>query len=351
MRWLDPHECVLARHYLQHGNARAAAQVLLGSPQAAHRAVWELLQECHRRLVAEAETAFEGGAFAAAQELWNLAAKCTPPQGRTLVLGQRIEEGICKRRPTPPANNGKRSLVNPHETKPLTDREMRFALGQRALVISQPEISLGLAGGPATIPIRGPLHRQHALLTRKQNQYWLAPHPGHRDAVAINSRILTTDQPLVDGDVLEMGKAGLSRSCRWRFRMPLRESGTAILEMERGRVLTPSGGEFDRVVLMDDDLVIRPGPPAHCVWADLPVDVLRFSWTSSGLILETQGGFRFVEHFLEGLEPPPEPLGLPCRLQLLPESDLGDQILGLFAGDPKANGLMLELTNPFAPVS
>jgi hypothetical protein len=169
--------------------------------------------------------------------------------------------------------------------------------------------------------------------------------------VAINSRILKTYQPLLDGDVIEMGKAGPSRSCHWRFRQPLRESSTALLETDRFRAHTPSGGEFDRVVLMDEDLVIRPHPPAHCVWTDLPLEGLKFSWSALGLTMETQGGLGFVERFQDELEPPPEPLGLPCRLQLLPESDLGDQILGLFAGHAKPNGLMLELTNPFAPVS
>lgn len=350
MGLFDPPECVSARHALELGNARSAAEILLQSANPEHRVVRELLQKCHACLVREAEVAFDGGANAAARELWNLATQCAPPQGWTCVVGHRIETGEREPQPIPQNPQPNRVTVSHPHHQPLTQRQTRFAIGQRALVVSQSEICLGLAGhGEATVPIRGPLHRQHALLTRQGHQYWLAPFPGHSDRVAVNSRAIASFELLRDGDVLEMGNAVGTRVCRWRFLQTLTDSATAVLEADRCRVLTSSGREFDRVVLMADDWIIRPHPLAHLVWTDLPLDELRFRWTSSGLTWETFGGRGFIELPDGELESPAFPLHVPSRLCLMPEFHPAAQILGQFAGNPPSAGLTVELTNPFRP--
>jgi len=62
-------------------------------------------------------------------------------------------------------------------SRPLTQRSMRFALDDHALVVSEQEIVIGNPLGESVpVPIQGRLHRRHVLLLRDRGQYAANPH-------------------------------------------------------------------------------------------------------------------------------------------------------------------------------
>jgi tetratricopeptide (TPR) repeat protein len=79
--------------------------------------------------------------------------------------------------------------------------------------------------------------------------------------VEVNDRPVT-GKLLADGD-----KIALSPRCRLRFRLPTPASTTAVLELSTARV---PQADIRRVILMDRELVIGPGPSAHVRADDLP---------------------------------------------------------------------------------
>jgi tetratricopeptide (TPR) repeat protein len=90
-----------------------------------------------------------------------------------------------------------------------------------------------------------------------EGDYFLAcPRP-----VEVNDRAVT-GKLLADGD-----KIALSPRCRLRFRLPTPASTTAVLELSTARV---PQADIRRVILMDREVVIGPGPAAHLRADELP---------------------------------------------------------------------------------
>ena len=80
-------------------------------------------------------------------------------------------------------------------------------------------------------------------------------------AVEVNDRPVTS-KLLADGD-----KIALSPRCRLRFRLPTPASTTAVLELSTARL---PQADIRRVILLDREMIVGPGPGAHVRADDLP---------------------------------------------------------------------------------
>ena len=129
--------------------------------------------------------------------------------------------------------------------------------------------SLVISGGRVTVGPISSVHRPDLGLLADANlpvvslertdegDYFLAC----QQPVEVNDRAVT-GKLLADGD-----KIALSPRCRLRFRLPTPASTTAVIELSTARV---PQADIRRVILMDRELVIGPGPAAHVRADELP---------------------------------------------------------------------------------
>jgi len=229
----------------------------------------------------------------------------------------------------------------------VTDRHVGFSLGP-ALVISRDRIVVGNPRDHSVdIPVVAKVHRRHALISRNRGLYRLISYADCQ--VSVNEQPVT-ECDLQEGDVLELGNA----QCRWDFHLPVAGSNTAVLEQgERAtsRVKTPDGSQFQRVVLLDEALHIRPRPPAHVVLPGLPCQSLSFLWTEAGLSVEVQGAELAIE--TTGGKPVEEAplLPLPCNLVIRSKLDGAEWLGRVFVGEEPLDTIHLTIRDPFLAVT
>ncbi len=131
------------------------------------------------------------------------------------------------------------------------------------LVLIDRTVRVGPVGSPSH-PDVGLLADQHvpgATIERVDEDYFLTG----EDDVAINGRP-GRRRLLADGD-----KIALSQRCRFRFRLPHPASTSAVLDLTGARL--PKGGAR-RVILLDREIVIGPGPGTHIRADDLTEPVV-----------------------------------------------------------------------------
>jgi len=120
----------------------------------------------------------------------------------------------------------------------LVLREPRVSFGP---ISSSRRPEVGLLADPA-LPV--------VTIERAEGDYFLRA----ETPVGINDRMVT-GKLLVDGD-----RIALSPRCRLRFRLPNAASGSAVLELSTARL---PQADIRRVILMDREVIMGPGPAAH----------------------------------------------------------------------------------------
>jgi len=137
------------------------------------------------------------------------------------------------------------------------------------------------------------LHGREALLVREAEsrgvERWRVV-PLGTAIVKVNGDVVAApgSRTLADGDTLEFE----SDHCRWRFRLPLRDSATAVLSVVRpspANIPLPDQASSEIVALVADRLVIaNDREQGHLVQRELP-GPLTLTPSASGWRLESDG--------------------------------------------------------------
>jgi hypothetical protein len=181
---------------------------------------------------------------------------------------------------------------------PVTQRSGRFILARKALVLLDSEIAIGTPRTPEVkLPLLGRIHSRHAILFRDRAGWQITPctdKNGDPCLVWINGRRISTPYRLVSGDEIGLGAENFG----WSFLLPCQGSLTAVLAANgptSGTIWVGTGPGLRNVILLADELVIRPQQPAHLVMAGLPCKEVRLVWKDVGLCWEVQGGKAVLE--------------------------------------------------------
>lgn len=228
--------------------------------------------------------------------------------------------------------------------KPVDRRSMTFALAHRALFISRSEVVIGNPRDQEVdIPIQAKIHRRHALLVRNRSHYRVIPF--ERCNVSVNGTPIQGESALENGDTLEFGQHG----CRWVFRLPVAGSGTAVLEHHESTcsgVVTPSGANFRRVVLVEDYVRIGVLGDVHLRFQYLPCESVDLKWTKCGLIACVKGGTLMAKVGEHTFADRPVSVFLPSELLIESNDDEAERLGRAFAGHELSDSLELEVYDP-----
>jgi hypothetical protein len=167
------------------------------------------------------------------------------------------------------------------------------ALGA-VLVLARPHILIGTLRELAVdLPMSARLHGREALLVREAEsrgvERWRVV-PLGAAIVRVNGDVVAASgsRTLADGDTLEFE----SDHCRWRFRLPLRDSATAVLSVVRpspANIPLPDQASSEIVALVADRLVIaNDREQGHLVQRELP-GPLTLTPSVAGWRLESDG--------------------------------------------------------------
>ncbi len=235
----------------------------------------------------------------------------------------------------------------------IQDKGQRFVLGNWALVVSTGEVCLGSGRADRVqVPLLARVHSRHAVLMRDRRGWQLTVcRDRHNQAckVWIDGRPVEATERLTDGQCIELGEKG----CRWRFRQPISDSLTAVLEAvtgSSGLVCTGEGTSVGRVVLLADRLVLNAeeparAEPAHMVLPELPCKSLVLEWKAGYLHYRAEGGRVRMELPGQTIDCAESCLYVPS--QLVVESDLDEiELLAQAAeGGSSGNPMLLEVKN------
>jgi hypothetical protein len=173
------------------------------------------------------------------------------------------------------------------------------ALGD-VYVLARPHILIGTPREPGVdLPMSARVHGREALLVREPAargvERWRLVPLGAAHVTVNGERVAATaSRTLVDGDILEFESA----QCRWRFRLPLADSATAVLDVVRpaaASIPLPGQGASDFVVLVADRLVIATDRvQGHLVQRDLP-GRLTLTPSAAGWRVESDGAPLFAD--------------------------------------------------------
>ncbi|NUQ66338.1 MAG: hypothetical protein HUU20_28075, partial [Pirellulales bacterium] len=291
------------------------------------------------RQVEASRRCLEAGQAEAAHRHWYKARQIMPEDPQLDELATAIAQAM--------------SAASPAARQPIAvnNRAQGFLLGDLALVVSAGEVCLGTPRAEGVhVPIQGPLHRRHAVLVRDGTGWQLAAcrdAHGQPCAARVSGRQIESLCRLADGDLLQLG----GPSCTWRFRLPVAGSTTAVLEAAPGTralVWTAAGKLLSRVVLLDEEMVLRACLPAHIVLSELACEELAFRWRQGRLHWQSQGGLVRVERPYRTSDQPDNQVYLPCRLMIEPQLSEAELLGRAAAGCPPVDRLVLELTDPFS---
>jgi len=295
-----------------------------------------------RRHMEAGRQCLQAGQAQAAHRHWQKAKQIMPDEPQLAELA-----GMIARRMAAPGRG-------PMPGVAVSDRAQRLLLGDLALVVSAGEVCLGTPRAEGVhVPIIGPLHRRHAVLLRDREGWQLAvcrDRHGQPCRVLVNGRQVESLCRLADGHTVELGGPG----CAWRFRLPVPGSVTAVLEPalgSRASVWTASGKPLSCVVLLDQELLLRAGHPAHIVLAELPCKQLTFRWREGSLHWHVEGGSCGLEVPGCTIDQADSLVYLPGRLVIEPQLDEAELLGRTAAGCAPAERLVLELADPAGPIN
>lgn len=318
-----------ARKLAEAGHVHTALDLLAVLPPGPEKDALEI--QCQQRR-AQFERAIEAcrqmldrGEVVVARRFWEKARKINPHHPDIVDLARRIAlvEGT--------ARAGGPLMT----TVPIRERFQRFLLRRVAIVIPLAEVAIGSPQEKtAHLRLLGPVHSRHAVLIRDRHGWHLAPladRHGKPCYLRVNGNPVSQAVRLSGGEEIAFAPF----ACSFLFSVPVANSLTAVLEPLPGAsasIWAEEPSSVPRAILMADELIIRPQPPAHIVLPDLPCAELRFFWEKEGLRWQSCEGDGYLE--LPGVGPVnDEPyLRVPCRLVLestVPEAErLGRQLAG-----------------------
>lgn len=293
-----------------------------------------------RRHVEACQQALQADQPEAAHRHWQRAQAISPESPELVELAQKIARAL--------SNVGGAA----EKVVAVEDRAQRVQLDSLALVVSTAEVVLGTVRGEGVhVPLYDQLHGRHAVFLRDRHGWQLVPcrdRHGRMCPVWVNGEIAAGACRLADGCLIRLGNG----NCVWRFRLPVRQSATAVLEPAEGSrpCLSVGRGQLQRVVLLDEELWVRPAAPAHLIVPELPCRQFVLRWRQGVLGWEAEGGRVGVELPGRIVDEANRQVFLPCRLVI--ESRLEEaELLGReAAGCGPVSPLVFELTNP-APQS
>ena len=330
-----------ARQLAGAGRLRSALDVLASAgddPQATElrEAVQRQLAQFDRH-VGQCRRSLAAGDAEAARRHWQKARRLVPEDPQVAELAAAI------------ARAWPRDAASAGQPLPISDRAQAFLLGDLALVVSAGEICLGTPRAEGVqVPIMGPLHSRHAVLLRDRRGWQLAvcrDRHGRACQVAVDGQQVESIGRLDHGKLIRLG----SGNCTWRFLMPVPGSATAVLEAvpgSEGQVWTGSGRPIRRVVLMDEQLVLRAARPAHVVMPELPCKQLVFRWEAGALRYDVEGGTAALEVPGRTIAAEDNRLCLPSRLVIEPQLEEAELLGRVAAGCEPAQRVALELAAP-----
>jgi len=181
---------------------------------------------------------------------------------------------------------------------PVRTRSRRMLVEEVGIVLLGEQVVLGSARDEADLPILGRIHRRHAVALRDRQGWQLVvcrDKNGRPCPVKVDGHEVSDMCRLTDENVVQLGED----KCRWRFRLPVGGSFTAVWEAlpnSMGSLVVPSTGQLlKRAIFLVDELSIRPHAPAHFIREDLPCQGLILRWEREGLQWEVQGGSAWAE--------------------------------------------------------
>ncbi len=322
------------------GRFHSALDVLApvgGAPEAARLQadIQQLFAQLERHL-SQCREALQSGQLEAAYLHWQAAHKLAPQSPEVAELASAVAQA------RQPEANGHGQAVA------VCDRRQSLVLGGLALVVSAGEVCIGTPRGEGVhVPVYAPLHSRHAVLLRDRQGWQLAAcgdRHGRPCRAAVDGRRVESTVRLADGSLLELGE----RDCKWRFRLPIAGSATAVLEPIAGScgVVALASGRIDCVALMEDCLVLRAHHPAHIVLPHLPCKQLRLYWKDGRLLWEVEGGLGRLEVPGRTLAQDDNQVYVPSRLHIEPHLDEAELLGRAAAGCEPGQGLVLEFIAP-----
>lgn len=233
------------------------------------------------------EEAIERGDEGLARHHWNTLRQIAPEAPQVKRLAGELARLAAR---------GSRSAVD--RGRPVRGRSEKLLMEGVGIILLGEEVVLGSAREEVHLPILGRIHRRHAVLLRDRQGWQLVAcrdKYGEPCLVKVDGHQVSDVCRLADGNVVQLGED----KCRWRFRLPVSGSLTALWEAlpdSTGSVVVPSTGEtLKRVVFLVDELSVRPYAPAHIVREDLPCRGLILRWEKEGLHWDVEGGSAWAE--------------------------------------------------------
>ncbi len=199
-------------------------------------------------------------------------------EAETVVAGTREELSIPRRRPLEdsrpsPGFRAHRGALGNHRGPGASSAFLLDVEGVGAFVMHPgPSVTLGAVSGPAEVDVgivAEPTLTPARVVRRDEDYFVEAERPIRVNGQSVRHKLLH------DGDKLE-----LSPRCRLRFTLPHAASTTAVLELSGARL---PRGDVRRVVLLDRDLIVGPGPAAHVRAASVSEPIV-LSWRDGRLV-------------------------------------------------------------------
>lgn len=325
---------------VKEGDFRSALQILEqlragGESEAAEKIIEvEQLRERFRRLVEECRNAILVPDPGLARQLWERAKSLCPASPEAKRLAAEL------------ARIAVVGAADSSQPLPVRDRSQRFVLDEVAVILTE-QIALGSPRGEnVQLPLLGRIHGRHAVLVRDRHGWQIMAcrdKYGQPCPLAIDGQPVNGVARLRDGNVVE-----LDSSCRWRFRLPVGGSFTAIWEALpdfQGSILCPGGRTCKQAVLLAEECVLAPAAPAHLTCCNLPGQRIVLRWQNGALHWSVEGASAWME--IPGLtwHHTDSQVYLPSRLTV--ERELSEvELLGRVFLDAEANE---RLTLTFLP--
>ncbi len=342
-----------AEQLLQQGRLHTADEVikLLDSSTSVGLVRQELqLKQCQlERYLEQCQEALQRKDLQAAKRFLKKAQEVCPDDPRVLKLLHEIAAQEPKKLEETTSEEkfqqkGESAVFRSSRPEPFRGR---FVLDRRNLVLLDAQVCIGTPRGKGVqIPVLGPLRGRHAILYLDGPGWSVVPcrnARGQACPVQINSNQISAPCTLKDGDRIQFG----SSRCRWRFRLPVPHSQTAVLELDLNLETTVAVGSvrISQVVLFQDQLVLAPRPPAHLIVPELPCQQLKLTLSPQGIKFEVQGGTAWWECRQELQDQQSRATWPPACLNV--ESELDEAArLGMIAAGRGDQGLM---SLPFDP--
>lgn len=266
-------QCHLASEYIEQGQPRRALEVFSKLTAVMPNAVWLSAAMDQARQAADGLEALRGGPI-------GLLGGSDVAPAKTVAYRHTIEtKHVPQPRPVDERPSGGR----------LPTRFMIHVDGVGGfLVLIDRTVRVGAIGSPShpDLALLADQHAPGATIERVDEDYFLSGESG----VEVNGRAARR-KLLTDGD-----RIALTSRCRFRFRLPHPASTSAVVDLTGAKL--PKGGAR-RVILLDREIVIGPGPGTH-IRADELVEPVVLSLRNGTLTCSAKSEIQVGDRSYDG---------------------------------------------------